>query len=113
VIILGFANLLADRFSMSVGSYLSTSSQQDTYQKHKKTEYEEIDTIPHLEREEVRQIYRTKGFNGQILEEIVNTLTADKDGWVDVMMREVLNMIPEDKSPLAMGVATYLSFCCT
>ena len=33
VIILGFANLIADGFAMSVGSYLSTKSEKENYQK--------------------------------------------------------------------------------
>ena len=33
IIILGFANLLADGFSMSVGAYLSTKSEKDQFEK--------------------------------------------------------------------------------
>ena len=35
IIILGFANLLADGFAMSIGSFLSTRSERDSYQKQK------------------------------------------------------------------------------
>ena len=42
IIILGFANLIADGFAMSVGSYLSTKSERDNYLKHKKIENWEI-----------------------------------------------------------------------
>jgi vacuolar iron transporter family protein len=35
VLILGFANLFADGFSMAVSSYLSTKSQNSLYKKHK------------------------------------------------------------------------------
>jgi VIT1/CCC1 family predicted Fe2+/Mn2+ transporter len=110
VIILGFANLFADGFAMSVGSYLSTKSEQENYQKHRQIEYWEIENIPTKEREEIREIYSAKGFEGAILEEIVRTITADKDRWVDVMMKEELEMTPESKSPLAMGGVTFLSF---
>jgi vacuolar iron transporter family protein len=110
VIILGFANLLADGFSMSVGAYLSSKSEQDNYERNRRTEYREIATIPETEKEEVREIYRQKGFEGEILEQIVTTITADKDRWVEVMMKEELEMVPDSKSPLAMAVVTYLSF---
>jgi len=110
VIILGFANLIADGFAMSVGAYLSTKSEKENYKKHESIEYWEVDNLPEKEKEEIRDIYRAKGFEGEILEEIVKTITADKDRWVDVMMKEELEMSKETKSPWAMGGVTFLSF---
>lgn len=46
IIILGFANLFADGFSMSVGAYLSAKSEKEHYKKHRNIEYWEIETIP-------------------------------------------------------------------
>lgn len=110
VIILGFANLIADGFSMSVGSYLSTKSEKDNYKKHKDVEYWEVDNMPDKEREEVREIYEAKGFEGELLEKVVDVITEDRHRWVDVMMKEELEMSEETKSPLAMGGVTFLSF---
>ncbi|GAB5523307.1 MAG: VIT1/CCC1 transporter family protein [Roseivirga sp.] len=110
VIILGFANLIADGFAMSVGSYLSTKSEKQKYQKHKDIEYWEVDHLPEKEREEVREIYAAKGFEGELLEQVVDQITADKDRWVDVMMKEELEMAEETKSPIAMGAVTFVSF---
>ena len=110
IIILGFANLLADGFAMSVGAYLSTKSVKDNYNKHKLIEYWEVDNLPEKEREEVETIYRNKGFEGKLLQQVVDTITADKDRWVDVMMKDELMMSEETKSPLKMGAVTYLSF---
>ena len=110
VIILGFANLLADGFAMSVGSYLSKKTEQQNYDKHKKVEYWEVDHLPEKEKEEIREIYRNKGFDGELLEQVVATITADKDRWVDVMMKEELEMMEEQRSPLAMGAVTFASF---
>lgn len=110
IIILGFANLIADGFAMSVGSYLSTKSEKQKYQKHKNIEYWEVDNLPEKEREEVREIYAAKGFEGELLEQVVTQITADKDRWVDVMMKEELEMAEETKSPIAMGAVTFISF---
>lgn len=110
IIILGFANLLADGFAMSVGAYLSTKSEQDNFNKHKRIEYWEVDHLPEREREEIREIYRAKGFEGELLNQVVEVITADRDRWVDVMMKEELHMMEERKSPIAMGAVTYLSF---
>ena len=110
IIILGFANLLADGFAMSVGAYLSTKSERDNYEKHKAVEYWEVDNLPEVEKQEIREIYASKGFEGDLLEQVVEVITADKDRWVDVMMKEELEMIPDSKSPFAMGAVTYMAF---
>ena len=110
IIILGFANLIADGFAMSVGSYLSNKSEQENYEKHERIEYWEVDHLPEKEREEIREIYAAKGFEGELLEQVVEVITADKDRWVDVMMKEELNMMKEEKSPIAMGAMTFFSF---
>lgn len=110
IIILGFANLIADGFAMSVGSYLSSKSESENYDKHERIEYWEVDNLPEKEREEIREIYEEKGFEGELLEKVVDVITADKDRWVDVMMKEELNMTKEEKSPFMMGLMTFMSF---
>ena len=110
IIILGFANLIADGFSMSVGSYLSNKSELENFEKHEQIEYWEVENLPDAEREEIREIYRAKGFEGKLLDEVVDVITSDKDRWVDVMMKEELEMMKQSKSPLAMGTVTFFSF---
>lgn len=110
ILILGFANLIADGFSMSVGSYLSHKSEKDNYEKHKRIEYWEVDHLPEKEREEIREIYEAKGFEGELLEQVVDVICSDRDRWVEVMMKEELEMQESDKSPLAMGGVTFVSF---
>lgn len=110
VIILGFANLIADGFSMSVGSYLSHKSETDNYHRHKKIEYWEVDNIPELGRQEIRDIFIAKGFEGELLEKVVDVICSDRERWVDVMMKEELGMINEHRSPLHIGLVTFLAF---
>jgi vacuolar iron transporter family protein len=110
LIILGFANLLADGFSMSVGAYLSAKSERDNFDKHEKIEYWEIENLPELERNEIVEIYKEKGFNGELLEKIVDHICSDKDLWVAEMMKDELGMMRESKSPFKIGLATLISF---
>lgn len=110
VIILGFANLFADGFSMSVGAYLSTKSERDNYEKHKRIEYWEVENMAENEKDEVRDIFREKGFEGEMLEKVVSVITSDKDRWVETMMKNELEMIPSSKNPLAVGGMTFFSF---
>jgi len=110
IIILGFANLFADGLSMSIGAYLSSKSEKENYQKHKNIEYWEVENIPKKEREEIVTIYKEKGFEGELLQKVVDVIVSDKDRWVNEMMQGELNMIEEVKSPFKIGLATLISF---
>ncbi len=109
-IILGMANLIADGFSMSVGSYLSNKSEIANYEKHRKIEYWEVENIPEMEKQEIRDIYKEKGFEGELLEQVVDVITSNKDRWVDVMMKDELEMFPSSKPPLNMALVTFIAF---
>ncbi len=110
VIILGFANLFADGFSMSVGNYFSTKAEHDTFEKHKAIEYWEIEHMREKEIEEIRDIYRKKGFRGELLEKVVEQITSNNDVWVDTMMKEELEMTKDERTPIKTAAATFLSF---
>ena len=110
VLILGFANLLGDGFSMASGNYLSERSQQDFIEKERKREEWEIETVPEGETEEIRQIFKKKGFKGKDLEKAVKIITSDKKVWVDTMMADELGLIESTKNPLKTALSTFLGF---
>lgn len=110
VLILGFANLIADGFSMSVGNYLSSKSERERYERHMRVEKWEVENMPEAETQEIREIYAAKGMRGALLEEVVATITADKKRWVKEMMLNELNMTPSDKNPVRSAMTTFLSF---
>ncbi|WP_139307978.1 VIT1/CCC1 transporter family protein [Pontibacter flavimaris] len=110
IIILGFANLIADGFSMSVGNFFSSKANVDAYDKHKATEYWEIENLRETEVEEIRDIYRKKGFEGELLEQVVGVITSNKDVWVDTMMKEELELSKDRKSPYQTAGMTFFSF---
>ncbi len=111
VIILGVANLLADGVSMGAGAFLSNRSERDQYRRLLKEELQEIEDDPDIEREEIREAYRKKGFAGEDLERVVAVITGDKQVWADTMMREEHGMEESDSSHAFMhGVATFGGF---
>lgn len=110
VIILGFANLLADGFSMSVGAYLSSKSDRDNYEKFKKKEYWKIDNELESEIEEMRKLYLAKGFEGELLDRVVDTVAANRELLVHDMMENQHNIYDHQKPPLTIGIVTYISF---
>ena len=110
VLVMGLANLLADGFSMAVGNYLGARSQQDYWVEERQREMWEIEHLPEAEREEIRRIYRHKGFGGATLERIVKTITGSKPRWVEEMMREELGIHEEKIAPLKSGLVTFAAF---
>jgi VIT1/CCC1 family predicted Fe2+/Mn2+ transporter len=95
---------------MSVGAYLAAKSERDTYDKHEKIEYWEIENLPEIERAEIEEIYAAKGFKGDLLQQVVDHICANKKLWVDEMMKDELGMMRDSKSPLKIGAATFASF---
>src|SRR5262249_11970606 len=59
-------------------------------------ETREIHELPDEERQEVRDIYRAKGFDGELLDQIVDRITSNEGTWLDIMMSEELHLEPVD-----------------
>lgn len=110
IIILGFANLLADGFSMAISNFLGTRAENQYREQARRRELDEINKWPEGEREEVKQIYARKGFEGELLEQVVNVLTDDQDRWVDVMLQEEHGMSLTDHHAGRAGLATFVAF---
>lgn len=110
IIILGFANLIADGFSMAVGNYHATRSHNEHVDKVRRHEAWHIDTIPEGEREEIRQIFARKGFAGEDLERVVDTITADRKVWLDTMLTEEYGLRLDGPDPIRAAAVTFVAF---
>ncbi len=109
-IVLGLANVLADGFSMAAGNYLSARSTEQIVERARRIEHMHIDRIPAGEREEIRQIFAAKGFEGELLDEIVNVITQDKQQWVDTMVTEEWGLPQQAPSATRAAVSTMVAF---
>jgi predicted membrane protein (TIGR00267 family) len=94
VLVAGLAATFAESVSMGAVAYTSTIAESDFYESERAREYRHISTVPELERQEIYEIYQNKGFKGELLERIVNTITANRDVWVAVMMAEEHQLSP-------------------
>ncbi|KDM93109.1 VIT1/CCC1 transporter family protein [Photobacterium galatheae] len=109
-LVLGFANLIADGFSMAVSNYESIQTQGEFIQSIRETEQEHIRRVPEGEREEIRQIFQNKGFSGETLEKIVDTISADQQLWIDTMLIEEHGVQITNRNPVKAAIATFASF---
>src|SRR5256885_13904022 len=88
----GFAAAITESISMGAVGYTSSVSERDYYLALRAQEDAEIDSMPDVERQEVREIYSAKGFEGDLLERVVDTITAKRDVWLATMMDEELHL---------------------
>jgi len=97
VLVAGLATTFAESISMGAVAFTTTLADADHYQSELEREYRHIHEIPNLEKQEIREIYQGKGFQGGLLDHIVETVTANKDVWVAVMMAEEHQLAPVDR----------------
>jgi predicted membrane protein (TIGR00267 family) len=82
---------------MGAVAYTSMMADADFYESEREREYRHIRDVPHHERQEIQAIYSEKGFKGELLNRIVETITANQDIWVAVMMAEEHQLTPVDR----------------
>ncbi|MGB8251785.1 MAG: VIT1/CCC1 transporter family protein [Anaerolineaceae bacterium] len=97
VMVAGLAATFAESVSMGAVAYTSTLADADYYEAERAREFRHISEVPHLEKDEIREIYINKGFKGELLDHIVETITANEDVWVAVMMSEEHQLSPTDR----------------
>lgn len=107
----GFAAAITESIAMGAVGYTSTVSERDYYRAQRDRESAEISAMPEAERHEIREIYAAKGFTGDLLERVVDTITANRDRWLDTMMTEELHLRPVEtpdilRSAVVITIAT-------
>lgn len=110
VLILGFANLIADGLSMAIGDFLSTKAENEYNKAEREREAWEVEHFPEGEMRELLELYTDKGIGEEDARNIVHTISKYKQAWIDIMMVEELGILESEESPLGNAVATFFSF---
>jgi DNA damage-binding protein 1 len=112
VLIMGFANLLADAFSMGLGEYISSKAELEFTENEYKRETWEFEHHPEGELKEMVDIYVKKGISEEDACVILSTLSKYKEPFVDHMMVEELGLMPPDvdENPLKQGLVMFCAF---
>jgi VIT1/CCC1 family predicted Fe2+/Mn2+ transporter len=96
IIIAGLAEIAAGSIAMGLGGYLAGKTEQDHYQSELRREYDEIEKVPQVEREEVREFFEGLGLSKHVQEQATDELIKDKDRWADFMMKYELGLEKPD-----------------
>ncbi len=110
LLILGAANLFADGFSMAAANFTGTKAEIEEYEKVRQMEERHVKLAPDGEREEIRQIFKAKGFTGKALDSAVEVITAKRERWIDTMMTEEHGLPPITRAPAKAAIMTFLAF---
>ena len=99
----GLAATFAESISMAAVAYTSKMAEKDHYEAELAREKREMQEMPEIETQEIRDIYKAKGFSGKLLEDIVKHITSDEKIWLTTMMREELGLSPIKTKDIMVG----------
>jgi VIT1/CCC1 family predicted Fe2+/Mn2+ transporter len=113
MLVAGFAAAITESISMGAVGYTSSISERDYYRAEQERELSAIATSPEAERQEIREIYAAKGFEAKLLDDVVETITANRETWLATMMDEELHLQPVEtrdivRTAVVVGIATLI-----
>jgi predicted membrane protein (TIGR00267 family) len=113
MLVAGFAAAITESISMGAVGYTSSISERDYYRAEQERERSAIATSPEAERQEIREIYAAKGFEAKLLDDVVETITANRETWLATVMDEELHLQPVEtrdivRTAVVVGIATLI-----
>ena len=98
VVTAGLAEIAAGSIAMGLGGYLAARTDAEHYASERTREIRETQTMPEKEEEEVAAIFRDYGVGQAQIDPVVKAIQADRERWVDFMMRFELGLETPDPS---------------
>lgn len=106
IVTAGLAEIAAGSIAMGLGGYLAARSDAEHYQSERIREEREVVELPHMEREEVAQMFEGYGLSAEHIEPILKAFDSNHKAWVDFMMRYELGLEEPDPSRALKSAST-------
>jgi VIT1/CCC1 family predicted Fe2+/Mn2+ transporter len=107
----GVVGLIGGAFSMAAGEYNSMQAQRELLERELEIERREIKRRPENERRELVQIYRNRGIDRNLAEELATEMHRDLELAVETHAREELGIDPAELgSPGKAAVVSFFTF---
>ncbi len=110
LLILGFANLLADGFSMAAANFLSTKTEQDQYLHFQTQQKENIKTDPKQYIEPIKRHFQHEGLQGELLEQAVTATISKPDNRHAIFVGSEFGKTVTRRSAWKSSISTFVSF---
>jgi vacuolar iron transporter family protein len=110
VLILGFANLVADGISMAFGDYLSSKAEGEYGRNERKRENEAMSKSKKVPLAHMIRIYMKQGFNRKQASSIAKVVCKNKEACVEVMLNHELGISKPGGNPVKNALTTFGSF---
>lgn len=94
----GLAATFAESISMAAVAYTSTIAYVDYYESEMESKRKSVEENPEQEIQKVKDVYVKRGFEGDLLRQIVSKITSEKNRWVDVIILEEMKLSPATRS---------------
>ena len=107
----GVAGLIAGSFSMAAGEYVSMRAQSELMERELDVERQAIRHDPEDERRELAGIYRSRGLDADMANELSVKMMSDPDLALETHAREELGINPEETgNPLQAAGSSFVMF---
>jgi vacuolar iron transporter family protein len=96
VVTAGLAEIAAGSIAMGLGGYLAAKTDLEHYFTERKRELKETTEVPEKEKEEVVEVFRGYGLTEDQITPIVESISSEREKWVDFMMHYELGLDKSD-----------------
>ncbi|HEY2076314.1 MAG TPA: VIT1/CCC1 transporter family protein [Streptosporangiaceae bacterium] len=111
IVLTGMAGLSAGAFSMAAGEYVSVSSQNELVAAEVEKERIELETNPADEQAELAAMYKMRGVDPDLADEVARQLSRHPDEALRIHVREELGVDHDElPSPLTAAGASLVTF---
>jgi VIT1/CCC1 family predicted Fe2+/Mn2+ transporter len=113
IITAGIAEIVAGCIAMGLGGFLAGKTELEHYQSELRREYDEVESMPDKEKEEVKEVFAEYGLSPEVQDLIANELAKDKTKWVNFMMKFELGLEAPNpnravQSALTIGISYFV-----
>ena len=92
IITAGLAEIAAGAIAMGLGGYLAGRTEVEHYEAELQREHEEVERVPEIEKQEVRDVFAGMGLSKETQHLIADEVARDKEQWVNFMMKYELGL---------------------
>jgi len=111
IVLAGVAGLLAGAFSMGVGEYISVQSQRELLDYQVAFQRKQLAEVPEQERGILSRIYRDRGFSAEDAERFTDSVFADPDHAVRLLIFEEVGLDERSiGSPMNAAIGSFFAF---